>query len=93
MSVTGDLVDILIDTRFGDIPGEALEIARQVTLDGIGVMIGAARWWRSAFASPSNRPVRRTARLGPAPPSGQGFGRRPVLGKRWKTAVSPIPRR
>ncbi len=43
MSVTGDLVDILIDTRFGDIPEEALDIARQVTLDGLGVMIAAAR--------------------------------------------------
>ncbi|MGA0392551.1 MAG: MmgE/PrpD family protein [Rhodospirillales bacterium] len=43
MSRTGDLVDKLIATKLEDIPDEAIEIARQVTLDGIGVMIAALR--------------------------------------------------
>ena len=43
MSVTGDLVDKLISTKLEDIPEEAIEIGRQVCLDGIGVMIAALR--------------------------------------------------
>jgi len=43
MTITGDLADILVKTRFEDIPGEAVEVARQVCLDGVGVMIAGAR--------------------------------------------------
>ncbi|MGY8990068.1 MAG: MmgE/PrpD family protein [Rhodospirillales bacterium] len=43
MSVTGDLVDKLLSTKLDDIPEDAIEIARQVCLDGIGVMIAALR--------------------------------------------------
>ena len=42
MTITGDLVDILLSTKTKDIPEEAQELARQVCLDGIGVMIAGA---------------------------------------------------
>ena len=42
MTITGDLVDILRATTAEDLPAEALEIARQVCLDGLGVMIAGA---------------------------------------------------
>ena len=42
MTITGDLVEILRATRAEDIPDDALEIARQVCLDGLGVMIAGA---------------------------------------------------
>jgi 2-methylcitrate dehydratase PrpD len=42
VTITGDLVDILVSTKLKDIPEEAQEIARQVCLDGIGVMIAGA---------------------------------------------------
>lgn len=41
-TITGKLVDILRATQVEDIPPEALEIARQVCLDGLGVMIAGA---------------------------------------------------
>jgi 2-methylcitrate dehydratase PrpD len=42
VTITGDLVDILVSTKPRDIPEEAQEIARQTCLDGIGVMIAGA---------------------------------------------------
>ena len=42
VSITGDLVEILVSTKTKDIPEEAQELARQVCLDGIGVMIAGA---------------------------------------------------
>ncbi len=42
MTITGDLVDILRATRVEDLPAAALDIARQVCLDGLGVMIAGA---------------------------------------------------
>ena len=42
VTITGDLVDILLSTKTKDIPEEAQELARQVCLDGIGVMIAGA---------------------------------------------------
>jgi aconitate decarboxylase len=42
VTITGDLVDILRATRAEDLPAEALDIARQVCLDGLGVMIAGA---------------------------------------------------
>jgi len=42
VTITGDLVDILRATTAEDLPAEALEIARQVCLDGLGVMIAGA---------------------------------------------------
>jgi aconitate decarboxylase len=42
VTITGDLVDILRATRVEDLPAEALDIARQVCLDGLGVMIAGA---------------------------------------------------
>jgi len=41
-TITGDLVEILRTTRVEDIPSEALDVARQVCLDGLGVMIAGA---------------------------------------------------
>ncbi|MEQ8194914.1 MAG: MmgE/PrpD family protein [Rhodospirillales bacterium] len=43
MTVTGELVDKLIATKYEDIPEEAIEIARQTCLDGLGVMMAAVR--------------------------------------------------
>jgi len=42
VTITGDLVDILRATRVEDLPAAALDIARQVCLDGLGVMIAGA---------------------------------------------------
>lgn len=42
MTITGDLVDRLRATRVEDLPEPALEIARQVCLDGLGVMVAGA---------------------------------------------------
>jgi 2-methylcitrate dehydratase PrpD len=42
VTITGDLVDILVSTQYDDIPEDVREIARQVCLDGIGVMIAGA---------------------------------------------------
>ena len=43
MTITQQLAELVVGTRFEDIPQEAVEIARQVCLDGIGVMIAGAR--------------------------------------------------
>jgi len=43
MSVTYELAHLLVSTRFEDLPEAAVEIARQVCLDGIGVIIAGAR--------------------------------------------------
>jgi len=43
MSTTSQLVDHLISTGFADLPAEAVEMAKQVCLDGIAVMIAGAR--------------------------------------------------
>ncbi len=42
MTITAELVDILRATRVQDIPPAALDIAKQVCLDGLGVMIAGA---------------------------------------------------
>lgn len=42
MTITADLVDTLRATRLEDIPAEALDVAKQVTLDGLGVMVAGA---------------------------------------------------
>ena len=42
MTITSDLVDILRGTRAEDLPADALDVARQVCLDGLGVMIAGA---------------------------------------------------
>ena len=42
MTLTEDLVDILVSTQYDNIPDDVREIARQVCLDGIGVMIAGA---------------------------------------------------
>jgi 2-methylcitrate dehydratase PrpD len=43
MSITSQLVDYLISTRFTDLPADAVDMAKQVCLDGIAVMIAGAR--------------------------------------------------
>lgn len=43
MTLTARLVDKLVGTDYGDIPGEVREVARQVCLDGIGVTIAGLR--------------------------------------------------
>lgn len=43
MSLTADLARIVVDTTYADLPEEAIEIARQVCLDGLGVMVAGAR--------------------------------------------------
>ena len=42
MTITADLVDRLRATRVEDIPSAALDVAKQVCLDGLGVMIAGA---------------------------------------------------
>lgn len=42
MSVTEDLVEMLRSTRVADIPEAALDVARQVCLDGLAVMVAGA---------------------------------------------------
>ena len=42
VTLTENLVDILVSTKYEDIPDDVREIARQVCLDGIGVMIAGA---------------------------------------------------
>ncbi len=42
MSVTSDLARLLVATRYEEIPAEAIEIAKQVCLDGIAVTIAGA---------------------------------------------------
>ncbi|MGZ9006402.1 MAG: MmgE/PrpD family protein, partial [Burkholderiales bacterium] len=43
MSVTSELVERLIATEYAGIPAEAVEMAKQVCLDGIAVMIAGSR--------------------------------------------------
>ena len=43
MSITSELVDKLIATSYESLPAEAIDIAKQVCLDGIAVMIAGAR--------------------------------------------------
>jgi len=43
MTLTGRLVDKLLGTRYEDLPEAAIEIARQVCLDGIGVALAGIR--------------------------------------------------
>lgn len=43
MSITKDLAEIIVETRFENIPDEAIEIAKQVCLDGIGVIVAGSR--------------------------------------------------
>ena len=42
MTITSDLVDILLSTAYDDIPEAARDVARQVCLDGLGVMLAGA---------------------------------------------------
>jgi 2-methylcitrate dehydratase PrpD len=43
ISITSDLAEILVETRFQDLPDRAIEVATQVCLDGIGVMVAGTR--------------------------------------------------
>jgi aconitate decarboxylase len=43
MNLTRELADKVVRTRYGDVPEEALEVARQVCLDGLGVIVAGAR--------------------------------------------------
>ena len=43
MSITSQLVERLIATDFAGLPAEAVDMAKQVCLDGIAVMIAGAR--------------------------------------------------
>lgn len=43
MTLTSDLAHLVVETRYADVPEAALEIARQVCLDGLGVMVAGAR--------------------------------------------------
>jgi aconitate decarboxylase len=43
MTLTKTLAELVVGTRYGDVPEEALEVARQVCLDGLGVIVAGAR--------------------------------------------------
>jgi 2-methylcitrate dehydratase PrpD len=43
MSITSDLAEIIVETRFENLPDQAIEVAKQVCLDGIGVIVAGSR--------------------------------------------------
>lgn len=43
MNVTRELTEIIVGTRFEDLPAEVIEVAREVCLDGLGVIVAGAR--------------------------------------------------
>ncbi|HEY8369427.1 MAG TPA: MmgE/PrpD family protein [Thermodesulfobacteriota bacterium] len=43
MNVTRELADIIVGTRFEDLSEDVIEVARQVCLDGLGVIVAGAR--------------------------------------------------